>query len=563
MAGKGVRVCDNGMEEKLKNLINAALRKLNIEAGDFLLEHPADLRMGDYSSNVGLKLGGERAEEIAAELRKNLPSEVERVEVAGAGFINFYLNKYFFQDSVKQILDDENFGRNELEKNKKIMVEYTDPNPFKPLHIGHLMTNAIGESVARVLEASGAEVLRANYQGDVGLHVARAIYGLLKKPEAFHLKNETVRKQAEYIGRAYAFGAEAYETDPEAKREIDEINKKIYARSDEELNDLYDWGFEATMEAFEEIYKILGTKFDYYFLESEVAPLGETIVRDNLGKIFEESDDAVVFKGEVHDPKLHTRVFITKESLPTYETKELGLTEAKFKARKDLDVSIVVTGNEQKEYMRVVAKALSLIRPEHAEKMHHLTHGLMRFAKENKGKMSSRAGNVITGEQLLEDVKGKTKGDPQVAVAAIKYAILKQAIGGDIIFDMEKSVSPEGDSGPYLQYSYARARSVFEKAKEAKVYPNFSELPKEVTETEKLLYRFPEVVARAAREYAPHHIANYLIDLARAFNSFYGAEKILDPGDIYSPYKLALTQATARVLGSGLHLLGITAPEKM
>src|SRR3989344_8849556 len=146
------------IEEKIKNSIKDTLGNLQIEAGDIFIEHPADLKMGDYSTNVAFKLGTEKAKKIAEEIRKNLPSEIEKVEVAGPGFINFHLNKYFFQDSVKKILDDENFGKNNLESGKKVMVEYTDPNPFKPFHVGHLMTNAIGESIARVLEYSGAKV---------------------------------------------------------------------------------------------------------------------------------------------------------------------------------------------------------------------------------------------------------------------------------------------------------------------------------------------------------------------------------------------------------------------
>jgi len=549
------------IEDKIKNLIQTALQKLDLEIKEVALEHPADLALGDFSTNIALVLGKrEFAEKIAEEIKKNLPNEVERVEVAGPGFINFYLNKYFFQDSIKQILENEKFGRNDLNNDKKIMVEYTDANPFKPFHVGHLMDNAIGESIAKLLEYSGAKVSRAIYQGDVGLHIAMAIYGLMEKPEAYRLKKVSLQEQSIFIGKAYGYGREAYETDPETKRKIDEINKKVYQRSDKEINDLYDWGFKVTMEAYEEIYKTLGTKFDYYFLESKVAPLGQRLVEENLGKIFEKSDGAVIFPAEKYDPALHTRVFLTREGLPTYEAKELGLTETKFEEVKDLHLSIVTTGNEQKDYMKVVKKALSLIRPEHADKMLHITHGLMRFSDR---KMSSRTGDVITGNELMEKVKEKTKGEEKVAVAAIKYAILKQAIGGDIIFDMEKSVSPEGDSGPYLQYSYARARSVIEKGKAENISANFGELPTEVSEMEKTMYRFPEVVARAAEELEPHYVANFLIDLARAFNSFYGSNKIVDKGDIYSPYKIALTAAFARVLEKGLWLLGIVAPEKM
>jgi arginyl-tRNA synthetase len=569
------------MEDKLKNLIKVALKNLNIEDASFVVEHPEDLKNGDYSTNVAMVCAKnlktnpkELAEKLRVELEKKLPKEIEKITVAGAGFINFHLTRNFFSSSVEEILNSKNLGGNNLFAGKKVMVEYTDPNPFKPFHIGHLMTNAIGEAISRIFEASGAEVSRANYQGDVGLHVAKAIWGLLKD-ENLQSKEGSHNQQAENIGKAYAVGADAYEKDEKIKKEIDEINKKVYTKSDPKINEIYDWGFEVTMKAFEDIYDMLGTQFDFYFLESQMAPIGEAIVREKIGEVFAESDGAIVFKGEEFDPKLHTRVFITSTSLPTYETKELGLALEKFKTRPSMDLSVVITANEQMDYMRVVTKALSLIHPEYESKMKHITHGMMRFAS---GKMSSRKGNIITGESLIKDTialveekikdrdfsaEEKEKISKTVGVAALKYSILKQSTGGDIIYDFEKSISFEGDSGPYLQYSYARANSVLEKAKAGNILPDFAVMPDEASEVEKLLYRFPEIVARSASEHQPHHIANYLIEVARSFNSYYGNNIIVSKEDKTSPYKIALTFAFSFVVKKGLHLLGIEAPEKM
>ncbi len=569
------------MEGKIKNLIDQALQTLSIEEASFVVEHPEDFANGDYSTNVAMACAKslqtnprEIAEKIKLELEKNLPADISKVEVAGAGFINFYLSREFFTKSVEGILGDGEFGRNNLLENKKIMVEYTDPNPFKPFHIGHLMTNAIGESLARIFEYSGADVSRANYQGDVGLHIAKAFYGMKKQgvPEDM---DAPVRELAQYIGDSYVLGNKSYEEDEMAKKEIDILNKKIYSREDAEVNQVYDWGFKVTMDAFEDLYKILGTKFDHYFLESKMAPLGEKIVRENIGKVFEESDGAVVFKGEVHDPKLHTRVFITKAGLPTYETKELGLTEKKFTTLPEMSQSIVITANEQADYMRVVAKAISLIHPDYESRMKHITHGMMRLST---GKMGSRKGNVVTGESLIRDTieiigeklkdrelpdDEKNKISEVVGVAAIKYSILRSKAGSDIIYNVEESISTEGDSGPYLQYAYARANSINEKAKQENIAPNFEKSGDEVTGIEKLLYRFPEVVFRSASESEPHHIATYLVELARAFNSFYASSVILKKDDVDSPYKVALTQAFSTVMKNGLHLLGIESPARM
>jgi len=567
------------IEEKIKKLIKDALENLDVEVTEIFLEHPASLLMGDYSTNIAMACAKalkanpkELAEKITKELlRLNNDKYIEKIE-ASAGFINFFLSRKFFADSVEKMLNQgDDVGANAVLSGKKIMIEYTDPNPFKPFHIGHLMTNAIGESIARILEHSGATVSRANYQGDVGLHVARAVWGLMQNKK---LQDQAVSHtvQAANIGAAYASGSEQYENH---KEEIDAINKKIYDRNDKKINEIYDWGFKVTMQAFEDLYKMLGTKFDFYFLESIMAPIGEKIVQKNIGKVFEESDGAIVFKAEKHDPKLHTRVFITSTGLPTYETKEFGLTEEKFKMIPDMNLSIVITANEQADYMKVVAKALSLVHPEYEKKMRHITHGMMKFAF---GKMGSRTGNVITGEALLNDVRDailekmtdrdfsnveREKVAMDVAVSAIKYSILKQNTGGDIIYDFEKSISFEGDSGPYLQYSCARANSILEKAKKEDILPDPDILMTEIFEVEKLLYRFSEVVWRSAQEYEPHYIANYLIELARSFNSFYGHTVIVNKEDPTSAYKVSLTFTFTSVMKKGLHLLGIQAPEKM
>lgn len=581
------------MEKEIKNLIKDALENLNIEVGNIVVEHPEDLQNGDYSTNVALAIAKsvgrnpkELAEKIVVEiLRLNVDKNIEKVEVAGNGFINFYLSRKFFAKSVEEILNNpENFGKNKLLEGKKIMVEYTDPNPFKPFHIGHLMSNAIGESISRLVEFSGAEIARANYQGDVGLHVAKAIFGLLEN-EKLQSQDGTHNLQASNIGQAYARGSGAYESNPEAKKEIDEINMKLYDKSDQKINEIYDWGFKVTMEAFEDLYKMLGTKFDYYFLESMMVDAGREIVNKNMG-IFEESDPeieqarygasgAIIFRGEKYDPKLHTRVFITSKNLPAYETKELGLTVEKFETYPNMDLSIVVTANEQMDYMRVVAKAISLIYPDFENKMKHITHGMMRLTT---GKMGSRKGNVITGESLLNEVRDtildkmtdrdfsneeREKIATEVGVSALKYSILKQGIGGDIIFDFDKSISFEGDSGPYLQYSYARANSVLEKAQKENILPDPHTFPSEIFEIEKLLYKFPEVVLRSASLYEPHHIANYLIEVARAYSSFYGNNMIVNKEDKTSSYKIAMTYAFSFVMKNGLHLLGIVAPKKM
>ncbi|MBT3730132.1 arginine--tRNA ligase [bacterium] len=557
------------IREELKKAIKEAISVLGFEIEDIHLEHPADLSYGDYSTNVAMVLGKvnsrnpkELAQEIADKISEN--KSIEKVEVAGAGFINFYLSQEFFTESIKEILKEKDkWGSNGSLKKQKIIVEYTDPNPFKEFHIGHLMSNAIGESISRLVEFSGVETKRANYQGDVGLHVAKAIWGLQ------HGGSTSV--QPELLGKAYAEGAKAYEEDEKAKEEIKEINKKVYDKSDKSINEIYDDGRKVSLEHFEEIYKKLGTKFDEYFFESETSPIGKKLVEENVGKVFEESDGAVIFKGE--DFGLHTRVFINSEGLPTYEAKDLALAKVKSE-RYDYDKSVVITASEQKEYYKVVLEAMKQISPDLASKTKHITHGMLRLPS---GKMSSRTGDVITGESLIEEVnvrvlekmkdseiENKEGIAEQVAVGAIKYSILKQSAGKDIVFDMDKSLSFEGDSGPYLQYSHTRASAVLEKAKAEGVTPNLSKGNPwtEAIELEKLLYRFPEVVERANEEFEPHYVTTYLTELAGAFNSFYAKEKIVEESETAS-YKVALTEAFKTTIKNGLWLLGIKTPDRM
>jgi len=596
------------IKEIIIGAIKTALWELKIEESKISkigLEHPEDISHGDYSSNVAMVLSKtvsqnprELAEKIVAEILERKSELIEKVEVAGPGFINFYLSNYFFKNKTKEIIKlGKKFGKNKNLRKQKTVVEYTDPNPFKEFHIGHLMSNAIGEAVSRVLEENGAKVIRACYQGDVGLHVAKTLWGANKMikddplAKKYFLDGQVGDvKDLSIWGKAYALGATTYELDEIVKKEIIEINKKVYSREDKELNKLYKIGRKFSLKEFEKIYKILGTKFNKYFFESETTPIGIKIVQNNIAcpardsglpgqGIFDRSEGAVIFKGENYG--LHTRVFINSEGLPTYEAKDLGLTKLKHDRTK-YDRSIIITANEQSDYFNVMLKALSLIYPELAEKTKHVSHGMLRLPE---GKMSSRTGKVITAISLLDIIKQtitekmkdrdmkeseKIETAEKIAVGALKYSILKQVTGKDIIFDFDKSISFEGDSGPYLQYSYARAKSILRKAKGEKVKANVD--PSQIkiqfdgasiNILERLLYRFPEVVERAGEEYSPHYIASYLIEISSAFNSFYGNNKIVDKTDLDSPYKVALTLAFSEVLKKGLNLLGISAPEKM
>lgn len=574
------------IQTKIKTGIEGALKLLGLSAPEITLEHPADPLHGDYATNVALALAKaaktnprELSAKIAVAVQKEMIEYVEKVEVAGPGFINFYLTRRFFTDELARVHKRKDlYGSSNEWRGRKMLVEYTDPNPFKEFHIGHLMSNAIGESISRLIASQGAKVRRMCYQGDFGMHVAKTLWAVMKGnaegSNPMPAKRAPLAERIAYIGACYVAGSKAYADDTSAKAEIEVLNKKIFEAKDRELMKLYKIGRKWSLEHFEEIYKKLGTKFDYYYLESEVAHDGMALVNEFLAKgVFEKSDGAIVFKGENYDPKLHTRVFVNSQGIPTYETKELGLNTKKWKKVRP-DLSIIITANEQNDYFKVVLKALELIEPEAAKVTLHISHGMLRFAE---GKMSSRTGNVITGESLISDVerlvqeklagrdmddKEKAKTALVTAVAAIKYSILRQATASDIIYDFDKSISFEGDSGPYILYTAVRAQSVLDKAKKEKV-KGAIDAKAETNPLVRQIARFPEVVAYAAAEKAPHLVATYLIELSSMFNSWYANVPIVKKDDESSPNKVAVTQGVRTVLVNGARLLGMTVPERM
>ncbi len=575
------------IRDTLKIDILKASKKFGLGVGDVELVHPGDAQNGDYSTNIALRLASlaqgkpqrntqgykQSPVEFAKKLADSLKDQpyIEKLEVAGPGFINFFIKPEILANEVENILKKKKIDLGLPAK--KVTVEFTDPNPFKEFHIGHLFSNIVGEAISRLLEATGATVKRANYQGDIGMHVAKTIWGIPKTLEQTgetfgDQKKKPLKARAFFLGQAYSLGAEQFEASEEVKKEIADLNKKIFER-DPQIYAMYEEGRKWSLDYFEEIYKRLGTKFDFYYLESEVGKVGAKIVEDNLKKgIFKKSDGAIIFPGEKFG--LHNRVFINSLGLPTYEAKELGLAPTKYKDF-PYDLSIIVTGNEIKDYFKVLLEALAQILPDLAKKTRHITHGMVRMPG---GKMSSRLGNVILGEWLLDEAKERVKKEfasvsdklaEEIATGAVKYSLLKGNAGQDVNFSFEESISLNGNSGPYLQYTHARCKSVLGKGPVTRDRePVFSgDIKDEEIKLLRALCHFEEVVADAAGAFAPNAVANFLHDVAQKYNSLYNNLPILKAGEPERSRRLFLTQATADILAKGLWLLGISAPEKM
>lgn len=559
------------MKETIEQAIERVCADLGITEVRFVVEHPADLSHGDYATNVAMvcaKQLGKNPREIAEQFRATLDGaipHVAEVTIAGPGFINFTLSRDFFSEKIASVTaHPDNWGQNDSQKGEEVVFEYTSPNLFKPLHIGNLVGNIIGESISRLFEYAGANVHRTNYPSDIGLTVAKGVWGLKKTGgEPDHIQS---------LGEAYRVGNEAYETDSQAKDEIEAVNRALYAGTDTALCELRERGLATSKRRLEELMAVLDTSFDTVIYESEASAPGKSLVLAHTGTVFEESEGAVVYRGEKYG--LHTRVFINSQGLPTYEAKDVGHFSLKCAAYPSWTQSYIVTGNEQREYFKVLIAALTELFPDAKKK--HIEHIATGFLTLTTGKMSSRKGNVLTGESLLGEMveeahkratESRTDNIDEltqvVAVAALKYQILRQAPGTNIIFDKEKALSFEGDSGPYLQYTHARIASVLEKAEAAGVIADTKHTPEVPYVIEKILYRFEEVVREALDERAPHKVAVYLTELAGAFNTFYGEEKIADASDEHAPYKAAVARAVKVTLKNGLWTLGIKAPERM
>jgi arginyl-tRNA synthetase len=534
------------MKAELAKQIEAvcmAIFKTDIDAE---LSRPEE-QFGDYATNAALQLAkplqkppGEIAETLAEKLRGDLAQEVKEISVAGPGFINFKLDDKTLLKTIgnkpSQTLDKQ-----------EILVEFGDPNPFKAMHIGHLYSYIIGDAICSLLETAGAKVKRLSYHGDVGLHVAKAIWAMQKDVTENN------------IGLIYAAGAKAYEEDERAKDQINAINMQIYAQ-DPAIQKLYEEGKARSFANFDETLKEIGIKNDRRYLESESAPVGVDMVKQHIGDVFTESDGAIVYKGE--KVGLHTRVFITNKNLPTYETKDLGLTELKNRDFPDAARSIIITAHEQAEYFKVMLAALKEINPSVADKTEHRSHG---FVSLSSGKMSSRTGDVYDAGSLLTDVEQLAKKlypdtSHETQIGAIKYAFIKHRLGSDLIYDIEESVGLEGNSGPYLQYAHARARSILGKTDDRPA-ASIEELQADERSLVRKISEYAEVIDLAVAELMPHHIATYLYELAQTFNRFYENNRVI--GDERQAVRLGLVESYATTLKNGLGLLGIAAPDKM
>ncbi len=553
-----------------------------VAGGDaiFTLSLPEDFAHGDYATNVAFLLSKrdgvspkEAAEKVLPLLTEKLSSLVKKIEAAGPGFINFHLHDEIIRKEILALPNKNTFTTRYT--GKKVLVEHSSPNLFKPFSIGLLLNHIAGASVTELMKAGGAEVTTVSFPSDVSIGIAKAVY-VIKCEGGLNQEifNKSTEELIAYLGESYRKGVALYDADETIHTDVKAVAEKLYNEVESEEFSIFEVCKKSNIKYFEDMLSELGSHFDGFIYESEAAVVGKELVLARED-IFTKSEGAIVYIPDEGTKGVHTAVFINSQNNPTYEAKDLGLLHMKFE-RYTPDYSFFITDDEQISHFKVVLDA--------ARKMHdlwqknsvHVYHGRMTF---KGGKISSRLGGVPLAKEILDVVVGEVKeksGDKivnfseeekntiykQIALAALRFSMLRSKLGSSINFDPEVSLSFEGDSGPYVQYTYARALSLVEKGKALGFSPKYHE-GEPVLTLERKLIQFESIAVRAIEEIAPQHVVTYLFELAQMFNSFYASTPVVVEGDTLSEHRLAIIEAVSVVLKKGMSLLAVEAPKKM
>ena len=570
------------LKEKIVFELNKIITEKELSVKDIVF--PPKKEQGDLSFPTFdlAKKSSKNPVQISASLENKLP-EIEGVSSFSAQgpYLNFVLDKdYIIRETLATIFKEKDkYGKNEDFKAKKIMIEFAHPNPFKAFHIGHLRNIILGEALVRIFEFSSAKVIRTNYQGDVGMHIAKCLWSFKKVKESDYPKD--IDEKVALIADCYRQGAEAFEGSEVVKREIESINKDIYQQKDKEIKKLWDLGKKWSLEKFSEIYERLYSHFDRQYMESEVKDEAIHYIEEAIKKdILVKSNGAVIFPGEEYG--LETRVFLNSQGLPTYDGKELGLAYREFTDFGKIDLCIHNVAVEQISFFKVNFKVQELLDPDRF--MNKQKHNAYEFVGLKKGKMSSRLGKVVLAEDVINLAKEKIQDlvksrenselsqnddfgeiTEKLAVSTIKYAFLKINPFKYLAFDIEESISFSGNSGPYINYTYARINSILNKSKPGKLNKNTYKYLKFDEEIDLIMHlsKFSQVLVTARDEYNPSEIVKYLFDLSKKFNDYYHKVPIIKAGDKEKKARLKLLQAVNQVLENGTYLLGFKLVKEM
>ena len=530
----------------------------------FKLEATENPDFGDYTTNAAMRFEDPRqkAEEIVEKLKTDseLSKLIDKIDVAGPGFINFRLKKDVLVDNLIQIEQEkEKYGTEDSGKGKTVIIDYSSPNIAKPFGVGHLRSTIIGQALCNLYAALGYTVVGDNHLGDWGTQFGKLLYMIeLKKVTDFDIAK---------LEELYVEFHKLAEADPSLEEKAREWFKKL-EDGNSEAKSIWQKCVDVSMKEFDRVYDLLGVKIDFAFgesyYESEMRQImGDPSVKKHLSK----GEDGALIIDLTKEGIATPLMFLKSDGATTYATRDLATI--KFRVRKwDPDIIIYEVGAEQSLHFKQVfaaARLLGLVKEKVT--LVHTAHGLY-LAADGK-KFSTRAGKTIKLEEVLDEAikRAKKLGNSgeklakDVGIGAIKYFDLMHSVQSNVIFEWDKIMNMEGNSGPYLQYTVARTNSVLAKAKVKEEKLNVTDVNLEEESVLRSLVKFPEIIESSANLHSPNLLCSYLYDLAQKYNGFYNKHKII--GSDNENFRLALTFGVGQVLKNGLKLLGIATPERM
>lgn len=571
------------IENKIKEIVAT---EYHVKDFNPQVDYPTNEKWGDYTTNTALilsKIVKQNPQEIAkkicyemsafrykGETDKNEYTLFSKVETAGSGFINMTLSSEWVNSvSQRAVAQEDTYGSSQLGNKKRIIVEYSSPNPNKQLHIGQSRNNFLGYSLAKILEFVGYESLKINYINNMGVHICKSMlmyqkYGQGKEPD---------KKPDKFVGEFYIMFEKEAEKTPSLKEEAAEMFRKWEA-GDKEVRALWEKMVAWAFEGWRQTYENEKVAFDVWQYQSDYLETGKEIAQIALKNGVAEKDETGAIIARLKKYNIPDKVLLRSDGTSIYSTQDMQLAKDSYEKYK-FAKRLYVVDHRQADYFRQVFMILKILGFEWASDLHHIAYGEVRL---KDGPMSSRLGKVVFSDDVFEtlvklegeEIKSRNQGNSvtedvikQVALAAFKYAMLKIDSAKDFIFDYSAVTKFEGDTGPYVLYTHARACSVLAKADFPEKW-DMGVLSEEELQLLKLIGKFDEVVAKAAEEFSPSVICNYLFDVCQKFNSFYNSSPILNAeSEDVKNARLVLCKCTAIVVKNGLSLLGLLAPSHM
>lgn len=565
------------MNKFIKEIIKILEKETGIKIDPKVIEIPPDSKFGDYAFPCFLlaKKYKKSPVQIAEDLSKKLVFDKKIIaEVKSAGpYLNFFINK---SELIKQTLTDVNEKKEDYGTGKKkkftVMIESPGPNTNKPLHLGHVKNMVLGNSLAKIYEKLGNKVVKVDIVNDRGVHICKSMLAYKK----WGKNKEPDKKTDHFVGDYYVLYAKNKEKHPEIEEEIYDMLKK-WEKGDPETIKLWKKMNSWTIKGIHQTYKRYGVKIDKAYFESNHYTKGKSVIEKGLKlKIFEKDEKGSIII-DLEKEKLGKKTVLRSDGTSVYITQDLILATLRYQDYK-MDKMIYIVGNEQIYHFKVLFKIFERFKFPYSKDCFHLPYGMVNLTE---GKMKSREGNVVDADNLAEDVKNLAKNQIKkrhksisesvldrrsevIAMSAIKFYILKYDPYNDNTFDPKKSISFEGETGPYIQYAYARISSILRKFK-GKIGKdvNYDVYGKDEFLIAKNLSEYSSVVEKAADSYKPNYICRYLLDLCQLFNEYYHSNRILHDEKKIETARIFLIYCLKFVLSDGLRLLGIETLEEM